>query len=104
VKYRATIEGKVSQTIEDCGRRGQRVNRFLLAMSVLAWLAVPVWAQETADDDAQAEVETAEAAEEPAQDADDAELDEQSYEDTDDDFRPSELIPADESIAFPTDI
>ena len=71
-------------------------------MSLLALLAMPVWAQET--DDAQVEADAAEEVEEPAQDADDSDLDEQSYEDTDDDFRPTELIPADESIAFPTDI
>ncbi len=81
------------------------MNRYLLAASLLAVLAFPAWAQETtAADDAQAEAETADEVEEPAPDADVADLDEQSYEDTDDDFRPTELIPADESIAFPTDI
>ena len=81
------------------------MNRYLLAASLLAVLAFPAWAQETAvTDDAQAEAETADEVEEPAPDADGADLDEQSYEDTDDDFRPTELIPADESIAFPTDI
>ncbi len=37
--------------------------------------------------------------------ADDADLDEESYLDAeDDDFTPSEDIPADQSIAYPTDI
>ncbi len=31
-------------------------------------------------------------------------LDEQGFEDRDDDFRPSEEIPTDQSIEFPTDI
>jgi hypothetical protein len=104
MKYRATIEGLMSLKIEDRGRGGQRVNRYLAATSLFALLATPAWAQETVADDAQAESETAEEVEEPAADEDDSELDEQVYEDTDDDFRPTELIPADESIAFPTDI
>ena len=39
-----------------------------------------------------------------AEDVDDSDLDDQTYSDVDDDFRPSEEIPADQSIAFPTDI
>ena len=35
---------------------------------------------------------------------DDAELDEQTYEEDEDDFVPSEEIPADEPIAFPSNI
>ncbi len=38
------------------------------------------------------------------EDADDADLDEQTYERDDDIFVPTEEIPVDESIPFPTDI
>lgn len=44
--------------------------------------------------------ETAEAAE----DIEDADLDEQTYEQDDDDFVPTEEIPADEPIPFPSNI
>lgn len=64
--------------------------------------AVAAWAQEDAPDEE--ETETQEVSEDAAEEAQDADLDEQVYEDSDDDFRPSEEIPADESIAFPTDI
>ena len=64
--------------------------------------AVAAWAQEEADDEE--ETETTEVVEEAAEEVDDSDLDEQGFEDLDDDFRPSEEIPADESIAFPTDI
>ena len=36
--------------------------------------------------------------------ADDADLDDQTYEEDDDDFIPTEEIPADEPIPFPTNI
>ena len=64
--------------------------------------AVAAWAQEEADDEE--ETETTEVVEEAAEEVDDSDTDEQGFEDLDDDFRPSEEIPADESIAFPTDI
>jgi hypothetical protein len=38
------------------------------------------------------------------EDPDDADLDEQTYEEDDDDFIPTEEIPADEPIAFPSNI
>ncbi len=64
--------------------------------------ALAAWAQEEAAEEEP--TETQEVAEDAAEEADDSDLDEQGFEDVDDDFRPSEEIPADESIAFPTDI
>lgn len=60
-----------------------------------------------AAEDGQAEAAQAEpdAAEDAEEDVDDALLDDEFYQDADDeDFRPSEDIPADQSITFPTDI
>lgn len=65
-------------------------------------LVAAAWAQEEVPEEEQ--TETTEVAEEATEEVDDSDLDEQGYEDLDDDFRPSEEIPADESIAFPTDI
>jgi hypothetical protein len=42
--------------------------------------------------------------EEDEADVDDADLDEQTYEEDEDDFIPTEEIPADEPIAFPSNI
>ena len=50
----------------------------------------------TDETDVEAEVETEE--------FDEAGLDDQGFSDEDDDFRPSEVIPTDQSIEFPTDI
>jgi hypothetical protein len=61
------------------------------------------WAQDTnTADDVVEEVETTESQE---LDAEDVNVDDGSYLDQDEeDFRPSEEIPADQSIPFPTDI
>jgi len=69
-------------------------------------LAASSWAQDAdSDEGAEAEETQVEADEvDEAEDVDDSDLDEQTYSDADDDFRPSENIPADQSIAFPTDI
>ena len=67
-------------------------------------------AAETAPAAVDAAVEDAEEEEDesaPAIDLDDpayADLDEQTYDQDDDDFVPTEEIPADEAIPFPTDI
>jgi hypothetical protein len=63
--------------------------------------ATPAWAQESeGDPDAGAAEEMQE--EDPAAEDD---VDDESYVDTEEeDFRPSEEIPADQSIPFPTDI
>ena len=58
-------------------------------------LATDEVADET-DVETEAEVETEE--------FDEAGLDDQGFSDEDDDFRPSEVIPTDQSIEFPTDI
>ena len=76
---------------------------FLLIIGLL--FAAPVWAQELedeADETEEPEVET-EVIDEP-EEIDETGLDEQGFSDVDDDFRPSEDIPADQSIPFPTDI
>jgi len=78
---------------------GHDVNRFLLLLLASAILAVPAWSQ---DEDAAPE-ETEETQVE-AEEVDDSDLDEQGFADEDNDFRPSEDIPADQSIPFPTDI
>jgi len=77
------------------------VYRFLIALLLGTMLAAASWAQD-ADSDEGAEAEETQVDE--AEDVDDSDLDEQTYSDADDDFRPSEDIPADQSIAFPTDI
>lgn len=82
------------------------MHRLLIALLLSTILAAASWAQD-ADSDEGTEVEEtqveADEADE-AEDVDDSDLDEQTYSDVDDDFRPSEDIPADQSIAFPTDI
>ena len=78
------------------------MRRLLLTIAMISGLAVAVWAQDSADDSG---AEEAEQARSEAEATDDSDLDEQSYADSeDDDFRPSEEIPADQSIPFPTDI
>lgn len=82
------------------------MHRFLIALLLGTMLAAASWAQDTdSDEGAEAENAQVEADEvDEAEDVDDSDLDEQTYSDADDDFRPSEDIPADQSIAFPTDI
>ena len=74
------------------------MTRYIIALLACLALSHAAWSQEAADEDAEAE-ET-----EVASEVDDSDLDEQIYEDVDDDFRPSEEISTDQSIAFPTDI
>ncbi len=103
--------------------------RRLLTHLLLIWLAaaLPALAQEAspendpaapAESEADADATVAEATEpdadadaeeeeEPEIDLDDpafADLDEQNYEEPEDDFVPTEEIPADQAIPFPTDI
>ena len=82
------------------------MHRFLIALLLGTMLAAASWAQDAdPDEGAEAEETQVEADEvDAAEDVDDSDLDEQTYSDADDDFRPSENIPADQSIAFPTDI
>lgn len=90
----------------------------LLALLAGAVLARPVMAQEpeeTPPASAQPEVtevtEVTEESEDPGDGADEviddveeSDLDEQTYEEDDDDFIPTEEIPADEPIPFPSNI
>ena len=100
------------------------MTRFLLTLILGVFVTGPVWAQqsdeqvdtaEVADAVEAADLATDEATDETAVDAeaeveeeteefDEAGLDEQGFSDEDDDFRPSEVIPTDQSIDFPTDI
>ena len=90
---------------------------FLLATSLVLALAGVVFAQqEEPPEDAAAEpaTETVAAEDVDGDDAedegdgddefDDADLDLQTYEEDDDDFVPTEEIPADQAIPFPSDI
>jgi hypothetical protein len=95
------------------------LTRFLLTLMLGVFIAGPVWAQQSneqidgaevaedadlaageATDETDADAEVAEETEE----FDETGLDEQGFSDEDDDFRPSEVIPTDQSIEFPTDI
>jgi hypothetical protein len=87
------------------------VKRYVPALLIAMALAGASWAQDAGQDDAGTADTAVQPAGGPAQKdddqadvKDDADLDEQGYKDQDDDFRPSEDIPADQSIAFPTDI
>lgn len=78
------------------------------AASSLAQEAEPDDATEGTDTEAVAEAEDEDEEEDdPLIDLDDpdlADLDRQTYEEDDDDFVPTEEVPADEAIPFPTDI
>ena len=78
-----------------------------MILSGAAFLAAPAaWPQETETADPQASAAEASIEESSSDEAaDDIELDEQSYADAEEeDFVPSEDIPVDQAIAFPTDI
>jgi hypothetical protein len=75
------------------------VYRILYFLIVSSLLAAPTRAQEPVDEADETEVTEVE-----AEEIDETGLDDQGFSDEDDDFRPSEDIPADQSIAFPTDI
>ena len=83
------------------------MQRFLLAMALTLLLAAPGWSQdaETPPETEEADAAAVEEEEPEAEEIDETGLDDQNYADMeDDDFRPSEDIPADQSIPFPTDI
>jgi hypothetical protein len=78
----------------------------LLAIVLLCFaLAVNAWSQEdpTATESDEPEAVSEVAAEEP-EEVDDLDLDEQTYEEDEDDFVPTEEIPVDTSIPFPSNI
>jgi len=77
------------------------MSRYLLALLICSFIVTAAQSQDSVpessdSDESQVEEEVAE--------KDDSDLDVQDYLDDDDDFRPSDEIPADQSIAFPTDI
>ena len=80
-------------------RKGQYVHRLLTAIFLGLLFAASSWSQEAEEEDVAEDEQQVEVDEQ-----EDSEVNEQAYSDDDDDFRPSETIPADESIAFPTDI
>ena len=87
------------------------MHRFLLLILLVGMFAMNAWSQEAADVEAdeadQSEPETGPEAEVAVEvdEPEDIVVDDEYYQDVDDqDFRPSEDIPADQSIAFPTDI
>lgn len=79
------------------------MHRYVLTILLLAAAA---WAQDSAPGDEAEGQESAETAEEAADEqAEDLDLDEENYRDVEEeDFVPTEDIPADQAIPFPTDI
>ncbi len=86
--------------------------RLILISLFCTSMAVPAWSQDSEDepsleetteetvvDEAEVEPEP-----EPEPEFDEAGLDEQGFANEDDDFDPTEEIPSDQSIEFPTDI
>ncbi len=77
----------------------------LIILLLAFFLCGPAWPQQDASGSEAAEPVTTEPEQtDPADEIDDSDLDEQTYEEDDDDFVPSEEIPADEPIAFPSNI
>ncbi|MCH8060626.1 MAG: hypothetical protein IIA11_09235 [Proteobacteria bacterium] len=75
-----------------------------LVLILTSIFAVTAWSQDSKTD---SDTDTIATPQEQIEDEeqDDADLDEENYLDAEeDDFRPSESISADQSIAFPTDI
>ena len=81
------------------------MSKHLISLILLSFLTAPSWSQEDASsedpDSLPAAEETTVATEEDVEDDD---LDLQTYDEDDDDFVPSEEIPADEPIPFPSNI
>ena len=76
------------------------MRKIFATVFLFSWLAFSAWAQDSETE--AVETETAEAGVEAEDDP--APADESYVDSEDDDFRPSEDIPADQSIPFPTDI
>ena len=90
---------------------------YLITLILLMILAIPAWTQEEESSAEPAQEAAGNAVPElaPGEDSetasetddeeiDDSDLDDQSYEEDDDDFVPTEEIPADEPIPFPSNI
>jgi hypothetical protein len=83
------------------------MSKQLLSLIFLVFMTAPVWSQEEEAAEAPVADETpvAEETVEPAvDDPNDDDLDLQTYEEDEDDFVPTEEIPADEPIPFPSNI
>ncbi len=83
--------------------------KYLLNFLLVICLSFPAWTQEeeaagqTIDTEKTVSVDAVTGTGE-GDEVDDSDLDEQSYEQDDDDFVPTEEIPADEPIPFPSNI
>ena len=90
---------------------------YLITLILLMILAIPAWTQEeeasgeptqeaagNAVPELAPDEESDGAGEADEEEVEDSDLDEQSYEEDDDDFVPTEEIPADEPIPFPSNI
>ena len=81
------------------------MSKSLITLLLAFLLAGPAWPQEEPSGSDTEDPETSEAGEaDEAEEVDDSDLDLQTYEEDEDDFIPSEEIPADEPIPFPSNI
>lgn len=92
------------------------VIKIFMALILVILLTSAAWAQEQSPSDSEMEpsavesqdnkqaADAADGATDNAAVVDDSDLDEQGYEDDDDDFIPTEEIPVDEPIPFPSNI
>ena len=90
------------------------MSKYLIMLSLLAFLVGPAWTQDEEAAAGPAEAEETDAGRAPSEELtgttededeiDDSDLDEQTYEEDGDDFVPTEEIPADEPIPFPSNI
>ncbi len=81
--------------------------KYLMAIIVVSMFILNAPAQDStpaSDTKAAENAADADAEQQEVEDVDDADLDEQSYEEDEDDFIPTEEIPADVPIPFPTNI
>jgi len=77
----------------------------LLLLLTAVLFALPLRAQDADTEPEETEdTEEVEESQVEEEEFDEADLDDQGFTDLDDDFRPSEDIPSDQSIPFPTDI
>ena len=78
-----------------------RTYYYLIIALAAVFVAYPLVAQESDEEQPTAEVESVE---EEVYELDDSDLDDQTYEEDDDDFVPSEEVPVDTPIPFPSNI
>ena len=88
------------------------MSKYLIMLSLLTFLISPAWTQDEEAAAVPAQSEETDVGKAPSgeqmaateDEIDDSDLDEQTYEEDDDDFVPTEEIPADEPIPFPSNI